>query len=195
MTIQPIGAMCTAMLLLTCAWAGLAAVLGNGLGEIALMDERTGLETARRWTARFDLHLDRPDPCSGEVATLRASLALDAVAFFDGDEADLMLDLALDDRNAPDDAFHVRPLREHAGARAPLYGEPTPVHSIRAPVLGGADAAELVVTLASARSAGGGLAVAPVDARLVCTAPPPSGHGRTPPPAEEAAADLDRADP
>jgi hypothetical protein len=98
-----------------------------------------------------------------------ATLSLDIKARVEGEDAQVIVMAALASTPSPNAPDSIAPVRDHFGFFAPLYGQHSHVHDVRAPLMGQTVPAELVVGVQQGVDAAGQLSITPGQIRVVCT--------------------------
>jgi hypothetical protein len=150
-------------------WAALAILLGNLLPLPSREDDRVVVEGAQIWRSTFPIRVVRTNPCTDDVVVFDLTLALDIKARVEGEDAQVIVLAALSSTPSASAPDGIVPVREHFGFFAPLYGQVSHVHDVRAPITGQKVPAELVVGVQQGVDGAGQLSITPGQIRVVCT--------------------------
>jgi hypothetical protein len=150
-------------------WAAVAILLGNLLPLPSRDDDRVVVEGQQVWRSAFPIRVVRALPCTDDTVVIDVTLSLDIKARIEGEDAQVIVLAALASAPTPNAPDGITPVQDHFGFFAPLYGQNSHVHDVRAPLTGQAVPAELVVGVQQGVDAAGQLSITPGQIRVVCS--------------------------
>jgi hypothetical protein len=150
-------------------WAMVAILLGNLLPLPTRDDDRVMTEGQQAWRSAFPIRVVRTHPCTDDTIVIDVTLSLDIKARIEGEDAQVVVLAGLTSTPSPNAPDGITPVRDHFGFFAPLYGQQSHVHDVRAPLTGQVVPAELVVGVQQGVDAAGQLSITPGQVRVVCS--------------------------